>query len=403
MKNLAFGFLFTFSQLFTFAQCPPGDLLIFSSQAEIDDFGVQYPNCTDFNGDIVITGTNIVNLYGLNGLNSIGGDLSFLYNAALSNLTGMEGLTTIGGSLILIENYILTSMSGLNNLASVEGDVVIQQNNVLISMNGLNSLASVGDALAIGLNPKMTSLSGLDNLNSIESFLGIIDNPILSSITGLENLTSIGGDLSIEDCDSLSVLSGLASLNSVGGEFFIKGNPELASFTDLGALTSIGGKMTIQSNYSLTSLSGLDNIDAASIVNLKIYSNTSLNSCEVLSVCEYLANPGGTILISNNAVGCTTTQQVEDACEWVSVDEYPVLSNFNIYPNPASSFISVETLKTPSQNTFLTISNTSGQQLITQELRDSKTEIDIRQFPAGIFIIRLQSGKEVITQKLVVN
>ncbi len=84
---------------------------------------------------------------------------------------------------------------------------------------------------------------------------------------------------------------------------------------------------------------------------------------------------------------------------------YPKKINHDmtIYPNPAFSSITIESLTTPSQNSFISISNTSGQQLITQEISNLRTEIDISNLPAGIYIVKLQSGKGIVTQKLVVN
>src|SRR5210317_1983034 len=105
MKNFFISIALMLSHMLLLAQCPPGDLLIFSSQAQVDDFALSYPNCTEFDGDIVITGGNITNLYGLSAFTSIGGDLSFLYNQTLPNASGLSNLISIGGDFIVNENY----------------------------------------------------------------------------------------------------------------------------------------------------------------------------------------------------------------------------------------------------------------------------------------------------------
>ncbi len=379
MKNITLSILIVLTQTLLFAQCPPGDLIIFSSQAQINEFQTYYPNCTELDADVVISGGSIVNLYGLNKITSITGNLSFLYNQTLYNLQGLESLTSVGGNLVFLENYVMLNLTGLQSVSSVGGDLVISTNNLLNSLNGLNNLTTIGGDFYVGYNAK-------------------VDN-----FTGFDNLVSVGNSLQVEHCSVLSSLMGLESLVSVGGSLLIEYNDTLASLTALEALTSIGGDLSIRSNYALNSLSGLDNIDAASINNLSFYSNTSLSSCEVISVCTYLADPNGGITILNNATGCKNKAEVEAACELVSVYEQKQRNSLSIYPNPAYSIITIDLANTPSQNAFLTISNTSGQQLITQIVSDSKTQIDISRLPKGIYIVKMQLGKDLLNRKLVVN
>ena len=76
MKNLAiliFALLFLQIAIFSQPCLPEG--ITFSSQEEIDNFQNNYPNCTEIEGDVIIEGTEITNLNGLNILNSIGGFL----------------------------------------------------------------------------------------------------------------------------------------------------------------------------------------------------------------------------------------------------------------------------------------------------------------------------------------
>jgi hypothetical protein len=48
---------------------------------------------------------------------------------------------------------------------------------------------------------------------------------------------------------------------------------------------------------------------------MQIVDNTTLSECEIISVCLYMANPGGVIQINNNAPGCNNQAEVEEACE----------------------------------------------------------------------------------------
>ena len=213
-------------------------------------------------------------------------------NDALTSLTVLENLTSIGGELWIVENNALTSLSGLESLSSIGGDLNIDDNWVLISLSGLESLASIGGNLYIWHNA-LTSLSGLNSLTSIDGDLWIEDNFVLTSLSGLDSLHSIGGNLRIGD------------------------------------------------HNVLTSLIGLENIDAVSISNLYIYGNELLSTCDVKSICDYLANPNGLLIISNNATGCNNPGQVQAACLETSVQELSSEENFTITPNPLESTTSI--------------------------------------------------------------
>ena len=69
--------------------------ITFTTQQQIDNFQLDYPGCTEIEGDVQIgeyPNTDIENLNGLNVLTSIGGDLYFTHNHNLTSLTGLENL-----------------------------------------------------------------------------------------------------------------------------------------------------------------------------------------------------------------------------------------------------------------------------------------------------------------------
>lgn len=68
------GFLiFTFS-LFSQSSCLP-EGITFTSQEQIDNFQINYPGCTEIEGDLIISGEDITNLEGLNMVTDIVGFL----------------------------------------------------------------------------------------------------------------------------------------------------------------------------------------------------------------------------------------------------------------------------------------------------------------------------------------
>ena len=76
--------------------------ITFYTQAQVDNFQVNHPNCTQIEGDVGIWGYEINNLDSLIVLTSIGGDLNIYSNASnnhLTNLSGLDNVNSIGGNL----------------------------------------------------------------------------------------------------------------------------------------------------------------------------------------------------------------------------------------------------------------------------------------------------------------
>jgi hypothetical protein len=74
--------------------------ITFRTQEQIDNFQINYPGCTEIEGDVYIGhrpgfGSDIVSLDSLNVLTSIGGDLAIHDNQALVSLSGLEVETFI--------------------------------------------------------------------------------------------------------------------------------------------------------------------------------------------------------------------------------------------------------------------------------------------------------------------
>jgi len=356
----------------------------FTTQAQIDSFQMNYPGCTEIEGDVEINGDDITNLNELIVLTSIEGYLNIEGNDSLISLDGLENITTVGDYL------------------QIGGASYYLGNRMLSNISGLENLASLGGGLFIERNIALTSLTGLENLTSIDRGTLIISgNNALTSLTGLENLTSISGWLMINSNWTLLNLTGLEKLNSVGGTLLIDGNHLLINLMGLENLTTVEGYLNLSLNLSLTSLSGLDNIEAGTITGISIYGNLVLSTCHIKSICDYLSTQNDSIDIHNNATGCNTKEQVEESCALFSMNENITNHKFQIYPNPSSTQITIELPYTLQKNTSLTISNTNAQQLIAQPIIKQQTEIDISSLPTGIYIVKVWNDKGVMVQKVI--
>jgi len=324
--------------------------ITFTTQAQIDNFQTNYPNCTQIEGNTKIQGSDITNLNGLSVLTSIGGDLSIIF-LDISSLTGLDNLTSVGGNLDIVGNDVLTNLTGLNNLTFI----------------GMRTL--------------------------------IFYNSALTSLFGMGNVTSIGGYLWIEGTSSLINLQGMEGLTSIGEGLCLNNNSELQSLSGLENVTSIGGSLYFSGNDSLTDLKELNNIIAMSIDSLVIRNNGQLSSCETQNICDYLANPSGTIEIHDNAPGCNSQVEVEAACATMSVEPLTTNPVFTIYPNPASTKITIES----SSKGLMTFWTISGQEILHQTITEQTTPIDIGSLPNGVYFVRLTVEKAVQVGKFVKN
>src|SRR5690606_25470695 len=69
----------------TLPQCPAGNVSL-TSQAAVNNFATDYPDCTEVSGNLTIQGAN--NLTPLSNLTSVGGNLYIFSNSSLLNLDG---------------------------------------------------------------------------------------------------------------------------------------------------------------------------------------------------------------------------------------------------------------------------------------------------------------------------
>jgi hypothetical protein len=379
--------------------------IYFSSQTEIDNFQTNYPNCTEIEGDVKISGDDIINLNGLEIITSIGGSLMIYSNQFLKDLNGLNNLTLINGDLWIDENDSLTNLIGLENLSHIYGLLRIGFNHSLSSLQGINNLTSVSDQLLIFDNHALLDINGLTSLNNIGNSVEIMNCSSLSNLEGLNNLDSIGDRLFLSNNDLLTNLSGLNNLNYIGTGLVIQHNLSLSSISNLDNLLSIGGNLWIYDNSSLTDLTGLQNVNSGSIDSLYIIGNSLLTICDARSICDYLASPNGTIEIHDNATGCDSQEEVEEAC-LNGFDEVTYLaSQISIYPNPSSTQITIETpdKSAPVDCIYLTIYNITGQEIMKRQITEPITVLDIIGLNAGVYLVKTINRDNVMVNKILKN
>lgn len=298
MKNFLLFTVIAFT-LAAKAQCPNGEL-DFTTQAQVDNFIIQYPNCTAIDGDIQVSGNNITNLEGLSNIVSISGALEIRNANNLDNLDGLENLVSVGTDLIIRSNADLANIEGLSSLTTVGGEFTVRSCAALLSLHGIENLESVGLALIIRDCGLLTNLDALSGVTFVGETLEIVGNALLVSVSGLSNVATI-----------------------VGGE---------------------EGAVVIEENEILATLEGFGNENTVITGGLFIGLNNLLAFCSVPSICNYLDNPpqGASIDIGLNVTGCNSVAEVQAACGVMSTDYFETdRIAFHVLQNPVQETLAI--------------------------------------------------------------
>ena len=86
----------------------------------------------------------------------------------------------------------------------------------------------------------------------------------------------------------------------------------------------------------------------------------------------------------------------------LKIPENEVLKKeITLYPNPANNTLTLDFIQ--QQNTTLSIYDIQGKQLLHQNISEELSQLDISAFAKGIYIIKVQSDKEILQSKFVKN
>ncbi len=327
------------------SQCPSNSIT-FSTQAELDAFPNDYPNCVGM-GAYVNIDSAVTNLQGLNQLTSIGG-LRILETTALENLSGLENLTSVG-KFYIKNNTALKNFNGLGGLTIVEEDFEVRENPALENFEGLESLTTIEDRIDIVGNDTLESIAGLENLTDVGGNVLILDNKFLKSLNGfdnltfirsltisnnisllnvegLNNLTSISFELYLSGNDAMENLNGLESLDSIMWSLKILGNDSLVNFEGLSSLQFIGNHFNIDGNNSLQNFEGLSGLTEL-VGSFNVKNNSMLQSFEGLSLSLKYINY--LLLDSNNSMNDLTGFEHVDTLRGTRIKNNDLLINLN--------------------------------------------------------------------------
>lgn len=309
----ACGNLATTSATFTIDEvlneCPDTSITL-SSQAEVDAFTTNYPNCTELNGSLTISGDDITDLTPLSGITSIVG-LS-VSNTSLETLSGLENIvqSTDIAFFTISNNSQLTNISALSNLNSFAAldTLEISNNPLLLNLEGLEGVTELLDIFVFN-NSSLQDFAGLSSLESILNGMIINNNSSLISFNGLTNL-SFAEEIIIENNNSLINLNGLDLLTQIGGLQILNNN----AFENLNGIEMLNSVVAvyIEDNMIISDISSIENIQLSS--TLSIHNNPNLSICNYPSICNAISDTQINSSIENNAPGCNSIAEVAVDC-----------------------------------------------------------------------------------------
>lgn len=385
-------------------QCPPGNVTL-TTQAQVNQFAIDYPNCTQINGYLTIGGNNITNVNALSNLTSTVGSLDITANPLLTDISGLSNITSVGQELAIRNNAVLQSVASLSNINTVTGGLWVSGNPQLQSLNGLQNIHSVGGGgLIIRNNDALQNISVLSGITTVGGLLSVRENAQLLTLDGLQNITAVGGNLLVIDNDALQNINNLNGITTVDGAIWVLRNPLLQNLNGLQNIVEVGGDIDVSDNAVLNSITGLQNIDPTSITELDDYGLTIVNNpnvsvCNLPNLCTYLTYNATTHPreISGNAGNCITVAAVNTACAAMSIDEFDN-ATITAYPNPVDGVLN---LSSAHEITNVSIVNMLGQTVLNKTTDSGNTQIDMSALPAGNYFVKATTEKAVKTIKVV--
>lgn len=312
----------------SFSQCPSGTITL-NTQQDVIDFSVNYSNCTDVIGNLVIDGANIVDLTPLNSIETISGRLD-IFNTSCLDIQ-FDNLVDLGGRFLIDNNTLLDKISGFGSLDNVGGQFVIRNNDQLDSLLGFQNFTIANDDFWIVTNPELLYIAPFPSLQNIGGSFQIRINHKLEDITGFNSLLSVTENLEITGFE-IKTIDGFSNLISINGDFKVSNNLKLNSVNAFGNLQFIGGKFEFRVNSLITDLTWLSSLNSIG-GDVVLTSNNSLSMCEIICLLNITNNIGGVITVSNNAPGCNTVLEINSSCanpcDGVNVYVNPVVDNIN--------------------------------------------------------------------------
>ncbi|MBN4051336.1 T9SS type A sorting domain-containing protein [bacterium AH-315-M05] len=336
-----------------------------------------------------------------------------------------------------------TTVSGCDSIVTTElivNPIFSVNDTIAICTGDSTSLAGAYQMVAGSYIDTNTTVDGCDSIVTTELIVNpvptvaIIGDTIACSSILLDEGFGIPGDTYLwsttETTPTITVtVSGTYSLTVTGvngcqgsDSINVTVNPTY-SITDPAIDICYGDSVLIYGTFRsvagiyynpLTTINGCDSTRSTvlTVVNSIYSTNTpdkSICSGDSVMIFSIYRSVTGTYYDSLTTVnGCDSviiTSLTVYVC--TGVENLDFINSFKIYPNPNAGEFTLEINIIQTVSLELKIVNSLGQELFTEELKQFKgpyeKQLDLNEFPAGIYTLQLLSEKGVINKKIVIE
>ena len=282
-----------------------GDITV-RTQAELNALFVALISIDTIDGDLTIgytdTGStsDITDLTILGNMAHITGNLIIQQNGQLVNLTGLNNLQTIGGYFQVDDNSRLTALN-FSKLQTIGGYFQVNDNAQLTAFD-FSKLETIEGNFNVHVNNRLTTLD-FPALQTIEGSFQVNNNDGLTSFGNFTKLQIIEGYVDVSNNDRLTTLGNFSKLETIEGYFSVTNNDTLTTLGSFPALLSIGtGTVSVPSEGQSTEG-----------VSILVENNPELSNCSVLA--GFLSGEdfavSGEIFINANTTGCNSPSTID--------------------------------------------------------------------------------------------
>jgi hypothetical protein len=400
-------------------QCPAVDQT-FTTQAQVNNFKVNFPSCQEFDHYINLSGAAITNVNGLSNLTKVSG-LTMQFTS-VSDLSPLANLTEASISLSLFYNGALTSLNGLNALTTA-GDLVINETPIA----SLSALQNVTALRTLGLRlTQVSNLDGLENLVDLGN-LNLEANNLLSDISAINNAvykTTLGPEVRINSnplltecavkfvCNAISSPPGSFTTeitsNGLGCASIAQVNTRCEEIALPVTLVSFNAMKTGEQSVSLSWATASE----TNSKNFELQRSQNGSNWFIINSLNAQGESGKTIqysFVDNSPTEGNNLYRLK-MIDNDGTFAYSKIVNINmgsdptvgIYPNPTADKITLDPDDLLNAKSIL-ISDISGKSVYASE-NVSNGEINVKHLSAGLFLVRIiKKDGSMISRKLVKN